>query len=159
MQDAKESMRKAGKHVCGPLQLPFGVGYSKQQGWFYTPEAEKIKEAYRLVLTTNLPYAEIARMLNMPRTNLRVILQNPIYTGYRIYDSKRDSTASGYRPGKDGRQGDRRKIRRGPEEVIRVKVLEPLVSQETFDQTVQILQSRAVRELEVRNKNGPLYLL
>jgi DNA invertase Pin-like site-specific DNA recombinase len=159
LQDAKESMRKAGKHVCGPLQLPFGVGYSKQEGWFYKPEAEKVKEAYRLVLTTSLTYAEIARSLNMPRTNLRFILQNPIYTGYRIYDSKRDPTAAGYRPGKDGRQGDRRKIRRRSDEVVKVKVLEPLVSQETFDRVVQILQSRASRELEVRNKNGPLYLL
>src|ERR1043166_3077889 len=71
MQDAKESMRKAGKHPCGPLQLPYGVGYSKEQGWFYKPDAEKVKEAYRLVLNTNPPSAEIARRLNMPRTNLR----------------------------------------------------------------------------------------
>lgn len=159
MQDAKETMRKAGKHVSGPAQLPFAVGYSKAQGWFYKPEAEKVKEAYRLVLTTSLPYAEIARMLNMPRSNLRVILQNPIYTGYRVYDSKRDSTASGYQPGKDGRQGYRTKVRRRPEEVIRVKVLEPLVSEETYGRAVQILQSRAAREREIRGKNGPLYLL
>ena len=159
MQDAKESMRKAGKHVCGPLQLPYAVGYSKQQGWFYKPEAEKVKEAYRLILTTNLSYAEIARSLNMPRTNLRFILQNPIYTGYRVYDSKRDSSAAGYQPGKNGRQGYRNKVKRRPEEILRVKVLEPLVSQETFDRVVQILHSRAVRELEIRNKNGPLYLL
>jgi DNA invertase Pin-like site-specific DNA recombinase len=159
LQDAKESMRKAGKHVCGPMQLPFGVGYSKEQGWFYTPEAEKVKEAYRLVLTTNLPYAEIARTLNMPRTNLRFILQNPIYTGYRLYDFKRDPSAQGYVPGKDGRQGTRRKIRRRPDEIVRVKVLEPIVSEETFNAVVQILHSRALRELAVRNKNGPLYLL
>ncbi len=159
LQDAKESMRKAGKHPCGPLQLPYGVGYSKEQGWFYNPEAEKVKEAYRLVLTTTLTYAEIARMLNMPRTNLRFILQNPVYTGYRVYDSKRDPSAQGYRPGKDGRHGDRRKISRRPEEVLRVKVLEPLVSEETFSQVVRILQSRAAREREIRSKTGPLYLL
>jgi DNA invertase Pin-like site-specific DNA recombinase len=159
MQDAKESMRKAGKHPCGPLQLPYGVDYSKEQGWFYKPEAEKVKEAYRLVLSTNLAYADIARMLNMPRTNLRFILQNPIYTGYRVYDSKRDPSAQGYRPGKDGRHGDRRKINRRPEEIVRVKVLDPLVSEENFNQTVRILQSRAAREREIRSKNGPLYLL
>jgi site-specific DNA recombinase len=159
LQDAKESMRKAGKHVCGPLQLPYGVGYSKEHGWFYKPEAEKVKEAYRLVLNTNLPYAEIARRLNMPRTNLRFILQNPIYTGYRVYDSKRDPTAQGYRPGKDGRQGDRKKISRRPEEVVKVKVLEPLISEETFNQAVRILQSRAAREREIRSQTGPLYLL
>jgi len=159
MQDAKEAMRKAGKHVCGPLQLPYGVGYSKEQGWFYKPEAEKVKEAYRLVVGTNLPYAEIARTLNMPRTNLRFILQNPIYTGYRVYDSKRDPSAQGYRPGKDGRHGDRRKINRRPEEVVKVKVLDPLVSEETFNRAMQILQSRAARELEIRSKTGPLYLL
>ncbi len=157
MQDAKETMRKAGKHPCGPQQLPFAIGYSKQQGFFYTPEAEKVKEAYRLVLTTNLTYAEIARMLNMPRTNLRFILQNPIYTGYRVYDSRLDTTTSAYRP--DGRRGYRKKIRRKPEEIVRVKVLEPLISQETYDQAVQILQSRATREREVRERTGPLYLL
>jgi DNA invertase Pin-like site-specific DNA recombinase len=159
MQDAKESMRKAGKHPCGPLQLPYGVGYSKEQGWFYKAEAEKVKEAYRLVLTTNLTYADIARMLNMPRTNLRCILQNPIYTGYRVYDFKRDESTQGYRPGKDGRQGYRRKISRRPEEIVRVKVLDPLISEETYSQAVRILQSRAAREREIRSKNGPLYLL
>jgi len=159
MQDAKESMRKAGKHVCGPLQLPYGVGYSKEHGWFYKPEAEKVKEAYRLVLNTNLTYAEIARRLNMPRTNLRFILQNPIYTGYRVYDAKRDPSAQGYRPGKDGRQGDRKKICRGPEEIIQVKVLEPLISEETFNQVIRILQGRAAREREIRSQTGPLYLL
>src|SRR5262249_31450277 len=82
-----------------------------------------------------------------------------IYTGYRVYDSKRDPSTQGYRPGKNGRQGDRKKISRSPEEIVRIKVLEPLISEETFNQVVRILQSRANREREIRSQTGPLYLL
>src|SRR6202163_1015764 len=35
MQDAKESMRRAGKQPGGESSLPFGVGYTKEKGWFF----------------------------------------------------------------------------------------------------------------------------
>ena len=74
-------MRLAGRNTGGRSILPFGVDYSDARGWSYTAEAEKVRAAFDLVRSTSLPYAEIARRLNMPRSNLRFILQNPIYMG------------------------------------------------------------------------------
>jgi DNA invertase Pin-like site-specific DNA recombinase len=158
MNDAKEAMRLAGRNTGGRSTLPFGVDYSDARGWFYTTEAEKVRAAFDLVRTTSLAYALIARRLNMSRTNLRFILQNPIYMGIRQYDQRRDPTPAGYTPGSNGRQGHRRKIARAPEEVIRLKVMDGLVSQEVFQAVQQILKSRATREQAVRTKNAPKYL-
>jgi DNA invertase Pin-like site-specific DNA recombinase len=158
MNDAKEAMRLAGRNTGGRSTLPFGVDYSDARGWSYTAEAEKVRAAFDLVRRTSLPYAQIARSLNMPRTNLRFILQNPIYMGIRQYDKRRDPSTAGYTPGHDGRQGHRRKIARPPDEVIRRKVMDGLVSQEVFQAVQQILNSRAAREQAVRTKNAPKYL-
>src|SRR5579859_2416367 len=49
MNDAKEAIRRAGRHPGGSTTLPFGVSYSDTKGWFYAPGAERVKEAYRLV--------------------------------------------------------------------------------------------------------------
>jgi DNA invertase Pin-like site-specific DNA recombinase len=132
MQDAKESMRRAGKHPGGESSLPFGVGYAKEKGWFYTAEAEKVRQAFVLFLHGETSYTRIGRRLNIPRTNVRFILENPIYTGCRVYDKKRDPSPLGYVPRPDGRQGHRRKMSRSPDEIIRVKVLDELISEEEF---------------------------
>ena len=158
MNDAKEAMRLAGRNTGGRSTLPFGVDYSDASGWSYTAEAEKVRAAFDMVRMTSLPYAEIARRLNIPRTNLRFILQNPIYIGIRQYDQRRDSSTGGYTPGNDGRQGHRRKIARAPEDVIRCKVMDGLVSQELFQAVRQILNVRAKREQAIRTKNAPKYL-
>ena len=158
MNDAKEAMRLAGRNTGGRSTLPFGVDYSDARGWSYTAEAEKVRAAFDLVHRTSQPHAEIARTLNIPRTNLRCILQNPIYKGIRQYDQRRDPSTAGYTPGNDGRQGHRRKIARAPEEVISCKVMDGLVSEEVFQAVQQILNSRAARERAVRTKNAPKYL-
>lgn len=156
MNDAKEQMRRQGKNTGGASTLPYGVTCSGAE-WSYTAEAQKVREAFRMVLTTTKPYARIAEELNIGRTNLRFILSNPIYTGWRIYDQKRDPRAAAYVPGPKGRQGYRRKMERPAEEVIRVRVLEPLIPQEIFDRVQQTLKARAAREREVRSKNKPQY--
>jgi DNA invertase Pin-like site-specific DNA recombinase len=158
MNDAKEAMRLAGRNTGGRTTLPFGVDYSDARGWSYTADAEKVRAAFDLVRRTSLPYAEIARRLNIPRTNLRFILKNPIYIGIRQYDQRRDPSPAGYKPRIDGRQGHRRKIARAPQEVIRRKVMDGLISQEMFQAVQQILNSRAARERAARTKNAPKYL-
>lgn len=158
MNDAKEAMRRSGRNTGGSSTLPFGVGYSDTSGWFYTDDAEKVRAAYSFVLRSQLPYAEIARKLGITRTNLRFVLQNPIYTGLREYNQRRDPTSAGYIEGNNGRQGYRRKIARAPEEVIRVKVMEGLVTEEVFQAVQGILNSRARREQAVRTENAPKYL-
>ena len=108
MQDAKEALRRAGKHPCSSACLPYGVSYSKERGWSYAAEAEKVKQAFVLFLSGK-GYAEIAKVLNLPRANIRFILENPIYTGWRVYDEKRDPSVRGYIARPDGRQGERKR--------------------------------------------------
>ena len=139
MMDAKEALRKAGKHPGGTANLPYGVGYSKERGWYYTLDAEKVKQAFSLFLSGR-GYGEIANRLNFPRTTVRFILQNPIYCGWRLYDKKRDLSPSGYVPRPGGRQGYRRKIKRAPEEIIRVRVLDGLVREEDFQRVQEVIE-------------------
>lgn len=134
---AKEEKRKAGGFAQAKVCLPFGVDYNG--AWSYTPEAEKVRDAFRRVLGGVTSYTELGRSLGMEPFNLRNILRNPIYTGWRVISQRRDVSPSGKYKTKDGRQGDRRKIQRAPDEVIRVKVLEPLISEEEFNQVQRIL--------------------
>ncbi len=156
MQDAKEALRRAGKHPSGWISLPYGVHYSKEQGWSYAAEAEKVKQAFACFLSGK-GYTMIANELNIPRANIRFILENPIYTGWRVYDKKRDPSPRGYVPRADGRQGDRKKIKRNPEEVIRVKVLEPLVSEEDFARAQQLIDLKRRKHWRVRAESCRRY--
>jgi DNA invertase Pin-like site-specific DNA recombinase len=140
MNDAKESMRLAGKHAGGESSLPYGVAYSPKAGWSYTADAEKVRTAFRLFLTGETSYTILSQKLHIPRTNVRFILENPIYTGWRVYREKRDPSASGYVSGPAGRQGYRRKIRRTADDVIRVRVLDGIVSEEDFNRVQQIIE-------------------
>lgn len=138
----KEQKRRNGEFAQGRICLPFGVAYDPKRGkkgWSYTPEAEKVKEAFRLVLAGDTSYFSVAQKLGFQPVTLRNLLRNPIFTGVRVIDKKRDMSPRGLYPTKDGRQGDRRKIKRAPEEVIRVKVLEPLVSESDFNTVQRIL--------------------
>ena len=139
MNDAKESMRRAGKHPGVESSLPYGVAYSPKTGCSYTADAEKVRTAFHLFLSGETSYTVLSQKLHIPRTNVRFILENPIYTGWRVYREKRDPSAIGYvgRPG--GRQGYRRKIERAPEEVIRVRVLDAILSEGDFSRVQQII--------------------
>ena len=140
MNDAKESMRRAGKHPGGESSLPYGVAYSPKTGWSYKADAEKVRTAFHLFLSGETSYTVLSQKLHIPRTNVRFILENPIYTGWRVYREKRDPSATGYvsRPG--GRQGYRRKIERAPDEVIRARVLDPIVSEADFNHVQHIIR-------------------
>ncbi len=158
MQDAKESMRMAGKHPGGDSNLPFGVAYSPRTGWSYTADAEKVRAAFRGFLSGETSYTLLSQKLHIPRANVRFILENPIYTGWRVYRERRDPSAAGYvsRPG--GRQGYRRKIQRIPDDVIRVRVLDPLISEEDFNRVQQIVQLKREKHWRSRDDLPHRYL-
>jgi DNA invertase Pin-like site-specific DNA recombinase len=153
MNDAKESMRRSGKHAGGDSSLPYGTAYSSREGWSYTAEAEKVRVAFQLFLSGETSYTTLSRKLNIPRTNVRFILENPIYTGWRVYREKRDPSASGYVSRPDARQGYRRKIARSPEDVIRVQVLDPLVTAADFERVQRIIELK--REKHWRSYSEP----
>jgi hypothetical protein len=135
----------------------YGVTYSKEDGWSFTDEAEKVKEVFRLFLSGETSYTGISRRLNLPRTDVQFMLKNPIYSGWRIYDEKRDPSAWGYRARPGGRQGDRRKIKRSPEEIIRVHVLDGLVSEEDFARVQQMIELKRQKHWRGRNDASHRY--
>jgi hypothetical protein len=149
---AKEEKRRAGKHPQSWVTLPFGVGYDAQEErWHYKPESEKVREAFRLFLSGDASYWKVGRELGIDPQNLRIMLRNPIYAGWRIYSQRRDPSPRALRTKADGRQADRPKIARAPEEVIRVKVLDPpLVSDQDFRRVQQILDLKKQSHWRVR---------
>lgn len=137
--ESRETKRRRGELAQSRICLPFGVDNSKNQ-WWYTPDAERIREAFRLVLSGETSYFEIGKKVGITPQSLAYMLRNPIYTGWRVIDKKRDMTPAGKYPTKDGRQGDRRTIQRAPDEVIRVRVIDdPLISESDFALVQQIL--------------------
>jgi DNA invertase Pin-like site-specific DNA recombinase len=147
---AKEEKRKAGKHAQGWIALPYGVGYDKLRGWYYKPEVQKVREAFRLFLAGETSYWAVGRSVGIEPYNLRIILRSPIYTGWRVYSHRRDPSPGARRARSDGRQQDRPKILRSPEEVIRVRVLEPIVSEDEFQRVQQVLELKRQRHWRVR---------
>lgn len=134
----KETKRREGGFSQSKKCLPFGVDYNG--GWRFNNDAERVREAFRLLIAGVTNYAHISQQVGIASFNLRNILRNPIYTGWRVIDKKRDPSPKAKRAGKDGRQGDRPKIKRAPEEIIRVQVIdEPLISESQFNQVQRIL--------------------
>lgn len=140
---AKEEKRRAGGFGQGRVCLPFGVTFNGR--WSYLPEAEKVREAFRMVLAGNTSYFAVARELGFQPATLRNLLRNPIFTGWRVIDKKRDPSPAGKYITRGGRQGDRRKVKRAPEDVIRVRVMEPLVSESDFNQVQKILDLKKAK--------------
>src|SRR5579884_621303 len=89
---AKEQMRREGRWPNSPQFLPMGVAYDRATTkWSWTPEAAKVEAAFKAFLRGNTNYDLIARsILNTSRGTARNVLSNPIYTGWMVYDKKRD---------------------------------------------------------------------
>ena len=98
LHDAKEAIRRAGKNAGGASVLPYGIGYSKDRGWHHTPEIGKVKRAFEMFLGGETSYQRIGRELNVPRQNVRYVMENRVYTGWRVYDQRRDPSAEAYVP-------------------------------------------------------------
>jgi DNA invertase Pin-like site-specific DNA recombinase len=143
---AKEEMRRAGKNPGGDVVLPYGVGYSREQGYFYKPDAENVREAFRRLLGGETSYTELGKLLGFTPQGMHTVFTNPIYNGWRVYEKKRDMSSAARRYSAGGRQGDRPKIRREPEEVIRVKVISaPLISDADFKRAQEIVRIKTLR--------------
>lgn len=93
---AKEEKRRRGELANNSNILPYGVTYP----WAYTADAEKVREAFRLFLAGETSYTDVGNKVGIPMQNLRIILRNPIYTGWRVIDQKRDMTLAGKRVSK-----------------------------------------------------------
>jgi hypothetical protein len=143
---AKEEKRRRGELAQGIAVLPFAVGYEQSRGFYYKPESALIREAFRLFLGGEQSYAKLARLVGVTPRGMHVIMRNPIWKGWRVIDQKRDLTSAGRYLNVNGRQADRRKIARAPEEVIRTKVIsEPLLSDEDWQAVQRIMDVKEAR--------------
>lgn len=148
---AKEEKRRRGELAQGKIVLPWGVGYERDRGFFYESEAEKVREVFRQFLSGNQSYSQLAKLLNVTPRGMHGIMRNPIWTGWRVIDEKRDNSASGRYASINGRQADRRKIPRAADEIIRVKVIDqPLVSEAVFLTVQQIMDLKEKKHWRTR---------
>jgi DNA invertase Pin-like site-specific DNA recombinase len=136
---AKEEKRRCGELGQSNIVLGYGVGHEEGRGFYYKPEAELVREAFRRFLAGNHSYSQLAKFVGVTPRGMHIIMRNPIWTGWRVIDKKRDMSPAGRYQKANGRQADRRKIPRSPEEIIRVRVIDdPLISEQDF-QEVQII--------------------
>ncbi|MGA8030616.1 MAG: recombinase family protein [Bryobacteraceae bacterium] len=140
----KEVKRKRGELAQGRIVLPFGADYEKGT-WSYKPaEAQKVRQAFRQVLTGKINYNTIAKQLGVTPRGAAVILRNPIWKGWRVLDKKRDPSSKARYTSKNGRQTDRRKMQRPEDEIIRIQVIDkPLLSAADWDRAQQIMDRKA----------------
>jgi DNA invertase Pin-like site-specific DNA recombinase len=153
---AKEELRRAGRWPNSDRALAYGIGYDRQSGtWFYKPESENVRELFRRFLAGERNYERLSELLGVCRGTARNILSNRIYTGVMLYDEKRDPSLKGKRFREGGRQGDRRKIARTPEEIIQVKVIEEgLISEADFQRVQDIIRQKAEHTIRQRVELG-----
>jgi site-specific DNA recombinase len=138
--NAKEEKRRRGELAQGSVVLGFGVDYEPGRGFFYKPEAQLVGEAARGFLAGKQSYAEIAKTLGVTPRGAHVILRNPIWTGVRVIDKKRDPSTAGKYVGVNGRQADRRKIDRSSDEIIRVPVNDrPILNEQEFEELQRLM--------------------
>ena len=136
---SKDALRMSGKFVGG--SVAFGAGITSDKGFEYSGDAAKMKIAFDAVLKGETNLTQLGRRLGIPRTTLKNLLKNPIFMGWRVYDTCRDLSDDGEVVGPDGLKVYRRKIPR--DDVMRVKVIDPgLVSDEVFEAVQRILEAR-----------------
>ncbi|MGH9644468.1 MAG: recombinase family protein [Terriglobales bacterium] len=141
--DAKEEKRRRGENPQSSICLPHGVAWTRERGWEYTDDAEAVCEAFRRFLSGEHNYAKLAQLVGVTPRGMHLILRNPIYSGWRVIDKKRDLSPKGKMLSPNGRQGDRRKVQRAAEDIIRLKVFSsPLISETDFALVQRIMDAR-----------------
>ena len=144
-QNGKEVKRRQGKCPSASITLPLCVTYDRKANlWSYTPEVKKVKEAFRAIDEdgeTNLTV--IGKQVGIQPRTLWNLLRNPIYAGWRVYDKKRGEEKY---HSTDGKQADRRKVFRTPENTIRVQVFPvPAVHPDRFERVQAILNEKGTK--------------
>lgn len=152
---AKEAKRKSGKCPTNLLTLPTGITYChKKNEWGLTPDITKVLELFRLVDEEGRRnFSELGRLIGVCSATVRNLLSNRIYTGIRIINQKRGAK----RVSKSGKTY-REKVARSPGEIIRVKVFEPVISEQCFERVQAALKEVKFNHLEKRQRDPQINL-
>lgn len=154
LHGAKEAKRRAGKFPGCWKNLPSGVGYDRQtETWHYTPEIVRVKELFDRFEAGERNYSALGREFGFCQITVKNLLRNPIYTGWRIIDQKRgakrvSATGKHYRV----------KVKRAPEDIIRVKVLEGIISVERHAAILQEMATTKFNFMERYRSEGRIHL-
>ena len=149
---AKEEKRRRESWHRGSIVLPFGVGYDQGRGFYYKPEAERVRAAFRRFLAGDQSYSKLAQMVGVTPRGMHLILRNPIWTGWRVIDKKLEICLAlvihWYRRQAGGPQEG---FLCAPEDVIRVQVIEaPLITQTDFESVQQIMDLKQRKHWRTR---------
>jgi len=158
MLAAKEVKRINGEHPNCDITLPTGVSYNrKEKRFYYNENSSKIKLLFNMFCHEGiLNYCELERQTGLKNRTIPNLLKNELFIGYRLYDTKRSTEKI---IGQDGRQTDRPKVKRNPDEIIRVKVIDnPLIDEATFQKAQKIIKSKNRRYHAKRSKEGERFL-
>jgi DNA invertase Pin-like site-specific DNA recombinase len=152
---AKEAKRRQGKCPSNSLTLPLGVSVNPNTREFcYNDKILLVREVFRLFSEEGVRnYSEISRRTGIGSVTVRNLLTNPIYTGWRVYSQKRGKKSVS-RNGKTYRQ----KESRSDGEIIRVQVLEPIVSEEDFARVQRLIAQTRYNHAERRNAGEHTHL-
>jgi site-specific DNA recombinase len=163
MMESKEERRRMGKCPGSRITLPLGISYNRERDEWGLNDSEiwRIQEAFRIIDEEGvINVCEVARRVGINAQALRKQLKNPIYKGIRLIDTKRDLSVKHTKA--DGRQGDRPKIKRAPDEIISVRVYSAeraAVSEERWERVNEVLQKVSmVHKLDLE-KNARAHLL
>ena len=83
---AKEEKRRRGDLAQSHIVLPWGIGHNATRGFYYKPEAERVREAFRQFLAGNQSYGQLSKLVGVTPRGIHGIMRNPIWTGWRVID-------------------------------------------------------------------------
>ena len=157
MLAAKELKRKKGEHPNNLLSLPLGVTYDYREKKFkFTEKIQIVKRLFDLFYGEGIQnYRELEGMTGIHHRRIPNLLKNQTYIGYRTYTEKR-SNEKIVKP--DGRQGDKKKIKRMPGEVIRQKVLDPAIDEAVFWKVQEIITKKNTEFHKKRASEGERFV-
>lgn len=142
IHESKELKRKNGEHPNNLRSLPLGVTYDRELGMYkYTNDAFKVKMLFDLFVIERIQnYQELGEKTGIHPRNVINLLRNKLYIGIREYTEKRSDEIV---VKINGRQGDKKKIKRNPDEIIRNKVIDdPLIEESIFEQAQEIVNNK-----------------
>jgi DNA invertase Pin-like site-specific DNA recombinase len=116
----REAARRRGEWPLRDDARARGITYDRPtKTWGYDErEARVVRQVFEDFVLHGQSMRAIGQKVGKAMQTIRVYLKNPIYKGWLVFDQRRGEAY----PVKNGRQPDRRKIKRRPEEIIRVQV-------------------------------------
>jgi len=139
----RDEKRKRGLRAEGPVGMPRGVSFDAEtETWSYVfPEAERVREAFRLFLDGVTNFADIRRRTGLGTATdsnvIQRVLRQPLYSGvYRV----------------DRRWVNGKPVPRTPEDIEEYTVLDPpLIPMDDFQRAQRLLGGLRARRSPVKD--------